>query len=179
MGLFLLDQHYRTQYTCRYQPVFQMFAILHLCDVIARFFPGKADDNTKDGQEAIQFGMEVLMQSYAGFPIAGTFQELLRRTAINCSVPLPKNLIEIMTPSRQSRPKYRADDFIDACTRPSYSQPIIDIEMRLEPQFTSNWDLQSPSQGFGDLGRKTLRRSDDEERAAQHLIQISKVLNEN
>lgn len=174
----MLDQHYRTQYTCRYQPVFQMFAILHFCDVIARFFPEKVNSSSKDGAEAIQFGMEVLMQSYAGFPIAGTFQELLRRTALNCSVPLPKNWAELMTPTRLPMPKYRADDFIDACTRLSYSQPIADIEIRFEPQFSANWDIQSPSQGFKDYGQ-TLRRSDAEERAAQHLMQISKLLNNN
>lgn len=177
-GLFLLDQHYRTQYTCRYQPVFQMFAILHLCDVIARFYPGKVNPSTKDGPEAIQFGIEGLMQSYAGFPIAGPFQELLRGTALACSVPLPNNWIDLMTPSRPPRPVYRLDHFIDACTKLSYSQPINDIEKRLEPNFSTNWDGQSPSQGFKEYSRKSLRRTDDEEQAARHLMQISKLLND-
>lgn len=153
-----------------------MFAILHLCDVIVRFFPGKADASTKDGSEAIQFGMESLMQSYAGFPIAGTFQELLKRAALDCSVPLPSNWIDLMAPSRLPRPIYRADDFIDALTRLSYLQPIADIEIRLEPSFSSDWDAQSASLGFAKYG-KSLRRTDDEEQAAQHLMQISKLLN--
>jgi len=156
-----------------------MFAILHLCDIIARFFPGKVNASTKDGPEAIKFGMEGLMQSYAGFPIAGTFQELLKRTALACSVPLPSNWIDLMTPSRSPRPIYRADDFIDACTRLSYSQPVVDIETRLEPNFSVNWDVQSPSLGFTEYGKRRLRRTDDEEQAAQHLMLISKLLNEN
>jgi hypothetical protein len=155
-----------------------MFAILHLCDVIARFFPGKVNSSSKDGPEAIQFGMEGLMQSYAGFPVAGTFQELLKRTALDCSVPLPTNWVDLMTPSRPPKPIYRADDFIDACTRLSYSQPIADIEIRLEPSFSTNWDAQSPSQGFKEYSVKSLRRSDAEEQAAQHLMHISKLLND-
>ncbi len=118
------------------------------------------------------------MQSYAGFPVAGTFQELLKRTALACSVPLPKNWVDLVTPSRPPRPIYRADDFIDACTRLSYSQPIADIEARLELSFSINWQAQSPSQGFAEYSEKSLRRSDDDEQAAQRLMQISKLLND-
>jgi hypothetical protein len=155
-----------------------MFAILHLCDVIARFFPGKVNSSSKDGPESIQFGVEALMQSYVGCPIAGVFQELLRRTALDCSVPLPRNWVDLTTPSRPPKPIYRADDFIDACTRLSYSQPIAEIEIRLEPMFSANWHAQSPSQGFKEYNMKSLRRTDVEEQAAQHLIQISKLLND-
>lgn len=178
-GLFLLDQHYRTQYTCRYQLVLQMFAVLHLCDVIARFFPGKVDSSTKDGPEAIQFGLEALTQSFDGFPIAGTLQELLKHTAIECSVPLPSNLADLMMPQRSLRLKYRIDDFIDACTRPSYLPPNAEIQARFESNFSADWHAQSPSQGFRepDPGSRSLRRSDAEQRAAQNLMQISNLLN--
>lgn len=131
-GLFLMDQHYRTQYTCRYQPVLQMFAILHLCDVVTRFFPGKVNSTSKDGPEAMQFGMEALTQSRAGFPIAGPFQELLLRTAKECSVCLPSDLMALPGPPKMV---YMMDDFIDACTRLTYGQPIEDIHLKYQPTF--------------------------------------------
>ena len=178
-GIFLLDQHYRTQYTCRYQPVLQMFSLLHLCDVIARFFPRKVDSVTKDGSEAVRFGLEVLMQSRQGFPIAGAFQELLRRTAIECSVQLPKNLTDLMKPARPPMPIFRVDDLIDACTRHSYIQPVTEILTLLDQNFRSDWIVQSPYHGFKDAasGAMSLRRSDTEERAAQNLMHISNLLN--
>jgi hypothetical protein len=178
----LLDEHYQTQYTCRYQLVPQMFAVLHLCDVIARFFPERRSDAFgKDGAEAVQFGLEVFMQAYEGFPVAGVFQELLKLSALECSVPLPENLADLMTLSRASKQTYKVDDFIDACTRPSYLLPIDEIHARFDSTFSAEWDAQSPSQGFKalDAGRSSLRRSDAEEQAAENLMQISSLLNLN
>lgn len=179
MGVALLDQRYNTLYTCRYQPVLQMFSLLHLCDVIVRYFPGKVDTSTKDGPEAVRFGLEVLMQSRQGFPIAGTFQELLRRTAIESSVQLPKNLIDLTTTVRHPSSTYIADDFINACTRPSYLQPVNDILAMFDMDFSADWVAQSPAFGFKEarIGAKDLRRSTTEERAAQDQMQISSLLN--
>ena len=139
-GLFLLDQHYRTQYTCQFQPVLQMFAVLHLIDVIARFFPLGVDIPSKDGASAVQFGLEVLMESRAGFPVAGPFQEMLRRTAIDCSIRLPKNLDDLMAVPRQNtKPVYRIDDMISACTRPTYVQPVAAIHKKYSSTFSADW----------------------------------------
>jgi hypothetical protein len=178
-GVALLDQRYNTLYTCRYQPVLQMFSVLHLCDVIARFFPGKVDASTKDGPEAIRFGLDVLMQSRQGFPIAGTFQELLRRTAIESSVQLPRNLVDLMPTVRHPLSAHKADDFIDACTRPSYLQPVNDILAMFDVNFSADWIAQSPALGFKEArgGAKKLRRSSTEKRAAQDQMQISNLLN--
>jgi hypothetical protein len=180
-GVFLYDERYRAHFRCRHQPVLQMFSLLHLCDVIVRFYPGKVDGASMDGPEVLQFGMEVLSQSSAGFPIATTLLELLRRTAIDCSVPLPKskNIAEPKGPFRAPKSTYRADDFIDACTRPSYVQPIADIQATFDSNFSADWNSQSHSRGFKDpgVGARRLRRSDTEERAAQKLMQISSLLN--
>lgn len=172
-GLFMLDEHYRTQYTCRYQPVLQMFAVLHLTDIICRFFPHSVDGPSKDGATAIQFGMEVLLQSYHGFPVAGPFQEMLRRTANECSVRLPN-------PPRVPKEKYVIDDFIDACTRPSYVQPATEIHHRYLPSFSVDWASNGGQYGFHEPtpGRK-LRGASAEERGAQSLMQIRNLLNIN
>ncbi|KAH8656216.1 hypothetical protein BGZ60DRAFT_385086 [Tricladium varicosporioides] len=179
-GLHLLDDHYRTQYTCRYQPVLQMFAVLHLTDLIARFFPG-GKDGGKDGPEAIQLGMDILMQSRAGFPVAGPLQEMLRRTAQQCSIRLPRNLGDTLTPSPPPKQIYRMDDLIDACTRPTYCQPVEDIHVRYLPSFSADWSSEGASFGFlGSIsGGSKLRVQSTEERGAQSLMQIHNLLNTN
>jgi hypothetical protein len=178
-GLFLLDEHYRTQYTCRYQPVLQMFSILHLSDLVARFFPGGAEGGSKDGPEAIQFGMEALMQSRAGFPVAGPFQEMLRRTAQDCSIRFPMN--ELMATPILPKGVYRIDDLIEACTRASYIQPIHEIHSRYLPSISADWAAEGTALGFlgPDSGASRMKIPSAEERGAQNLMQIRNLLNTN
>ncbi|KAH7379045.1 hypothetical protein BKA64DRAFT_631850 [Cadophora sp. MPI-SDFR-AT-0126] len=179
-GLFLLDEHYRTQYTCRYQPVLQMFAVLHLTDIIARFFPGGMEGGGKDGFEAVQFGMEVLTQSRVGFPIASTLQEMLRRTSNECSIRLSWNPTEFMAIPRPPK-VYRMDDFLDACTRPTYTQPIDQIHLKYVPSFSSEWAIEGSAFGFLEPspGTRSLGVSSAKERDAQSLLQIRNLLNTN
>jgi hypothetical protein len=178
-GLFLLDEHYRTQYTCRYQPVLQMFSILHLADVIARFFPGGIEGGSKDGPEAIQFGLETLMQSRSGFPVAGPLQEMLRRTATECSIRLPRNMVDLMLSPKPPKQIYRMDDLIDACTRPTYTQPVVEIHSKYAPSFSADWVIDGVSFGFQEpvSGATRMRIPSAEERGAQSLMQISNLLN--
>ncbi|KAG0645040.1 hypothetical protein D0Z07_9220 [Hyphodiscus hymeniophilus] len=82
-----------------------MFGVLRLIDVVCRFFPYTVDGPiSKDGAQALQFGMDVLMQPFSGFPIAGPFQEMLRRTANKCSVPLLKKVSNRLSPLRSPKP---------------------------------------------------------------------------
>ncbi|PMD47099.1 hypothetical protein L207DRAFT_522551 [Hyaloscypha variabilis F] len=176
-GLFLLDEHYRTQYTCRYQPVLQMFSILHISDLVARFFPGGVEGGSKDGPEAIQFGTEALIQSRAGFPVAGPLQEMLRKTAKECSIRFPMN--ELMAVPKSPRGIYRTDDLIDACTRPSYIQPVNEIHSRYLPSISVDWVAEGAGLGFIEpgTGARRLRVASEEERGAQSLMQIRNLLN--
>ncbi len=177
-GLFLLDAHYRTQYTCRYQPVLQMFAVLHLTDLIARFFPGGIEGNSKDGPEAIQFGLEALMQSRAGFPIAEPLQELLRKTTNECGIRLPKNVMDSFAPPPKRM--YLMDDFIDACTRPTYTQPTSEIQSKYVPSFVSDWASEGAAFGFAELtGASKIGGTSAEQSGAQSLMQIRNLLNTN
>jgi hypothetical protein len=180
-GLSLIENHYLPRYTARYQPICQMFSMLHLCDVIARFFPEERDAMAMDGTRAISLGIETLEQSRRGFPIAAAFQELLRRTAIECSVPLPNAILSLIQPSSSSSSvsAYRHDDFLDACTWPSYVQPCEEILELLSDDFVREWSARAPGLGFQrtEQGARRLRRNDVEERAAQNLMQISSLLN--
>lgn len=178
-GLFLLDEHYRIQYTCRYQPVLQMFGVLHLTDTIARFFTAGVDRPSKDGPEAIQLGLEVLLQSEMGFPIAGPLQEMLCRTANKCSI-RPKTLTEL-TLSPRKHQIFRINDLIDACTRPTYVQPVAEIHKRYHPSISVDWAIDGAAFGFLEApsGTRSLRGPSAEERGAQSLMQIRNLLNTN
>jgi hypothetical protein len=157
-----------------------MFAVLHLTDVIARFFPGGIEGGSKDGPEAIQFGMEVLTQSRSGFPVAGPLQEMLRKSANECAIRLPKNLMDLMTIPRPPKNLYKMDDLIDACTRPNYVQPVDEIRLRYLPSFAADWTIDASSFGFLELNssdRGGMRIPSAEERGAQSLMQIRNLLN--
>jgi hypothetical protein len=180
-GLLYLDEYYRAQYTCRYQPVMQMFALLHLTDVIARFFPGGMEGSSKDGPEAIHFGFEVLAESRVGFPVAGPLQEMLRKTANECSIRLPGDGDEFagITRRRFNTQVYLIDDLVNACTRPSYVQPIHEIHGMYSITFTKEWAAESPSYGFHEPMSGAPRMAPSaEEKGAQSLMQIRNLLNE-
>jgi len=176
-GLFLIDEHYRTQYTCRYQPVLQMFGLLHLTDVLVRFFSQGSEGSSKDGPGAVQLGLEVLMESRAGFPVAGPLQEMLRRCANNCHVRLPKNIAQLMESPRKTQ-AYTIDDLIDACTRPTFLQPVAEIHKRYIRSFTDDWATDG---GFLEpiSSDRILRVPSAEERGAQSLMRIRNLLNTN
>jgi hypothetical protein len=179
-GLYLLDEHYKKHFTCRYQPVLQMFGVLHLTDVVCRFFPNDVEGPSKDGVQAIIFGMEILIQSYLGFPVAGPFQEMLWRTANECSVSLPTRISGRMASPRPPKEHYGMDDLIDACTRLSYTQPADEIHNRYLPSLSIDWASKGSAFGFHapSHGRR-LRGQSEEEKSAQTLMQISNLLNRN
>lgn len=176
-GLSLLEQQYRAQYTCRYQPVLQMFAILHLNDTITRFFPEAGSESSRDGSAVVQLGMEALAQSQAGFPVAGPLQELLRRAALECSIAPPRNNPDLLAATKS--PAYSMDDMINACTQPNYCQPAAQIHARYAPSFCVDWTTEGAAFGFGATvhGGTRLRGPSAEERGAQSLMQISNLLN--
>lgn len=168
-GLSLLEEQYRSRYTYRYQPVLQMFSILHLCDAVARYFPNRVDGSSRDGTEVVMCGIEALTQSRVGFAVAGPLQEMLGRMAIECSIPLPRRLEELM-PSRSTGQEYGLDDMLDACCRASYVQPSHKIINRFNPQFSTDWVSKAYSYGFPVFAAEgsSLRKS--EEAGAQRLI---------
>ncbi|KAI9731647.1 MAG: hypothetical protein M1818_007777 [Claussenomyces sp. TS43310] len=139
-GLFLLSQHYETRYTCRYQPVLQIFAILHLCDVIAPRYPTKRDTIPKE-PDAIQSGIQCTMQSQQAFPIAGPLVGILRRLATECSIHIPTPINDAMLLPAI----YEIDDVIGSGTRPSYSQPIADIQARYSSGIAAEWAVEAPT----------------------------------
>jgi len=178
-GLRLLDKYYRPQYTSRYQPFLQMLASLQLIDIISRFFSEGTQEGSKNGAEAVQFGMELLMESRIGFPVAGPLQEMLRRSAVECAVLLPRNLEELMFSPTSAKRVYDLDDFLGACTNPTYIQPVLEAQARFSACFSSDWIIEGPAYGFREstFGIRRLRFPSAEERGAQSLMQVRNLLN--
>jgi hypothetical protein len=175
-GLFLLEEHYHTLDICRYQPIMQMFAILHLTDVIARFFPNVPHNHGKDGPAAVRLAIDVLAKSRPGFPVARTFLELIHKTAKDIIIPLPNDLEESFHLLHPSRSRFLLDDTIDTCTRTTYTQPAYSIQMRFSPTISSDWVATCAAFGFRHPG---LRQLSAEEQGAQNLMQITNLLNIN
>ncbi|OBT66212.1 hypothetical protein VE03_04312 [Pseudogymnoascus sp. 23342-1-I1] len=183
-ALLLLERHYRLHYTCRYQPPLQMFVVLNICHLIARFFPAKPnnDPSIKDGSEAVTIGIEVLYESNIGFPAVGALQELLRRSAATCSLKLPPSLEYLLTPQGNVRTAHTYNDFIDVCTRPSYHQPLWGVRKKFDSDFAEEWYNQSPAFGFRlpQRGQQSLRELQTEpDRSIPYLMQIRNLLNTN
>jgi hypothetical protein len=156
-----------------------MFAVLHLTDVLAQYFP-EVEGSGKTGPEAIQCAMKSLSDSKVGFPVAGPLQEMLRRRAVNFSIRSPDNLSELMSSSGKPQ-AYQLDDMFNACTRSTYAQPITDIHKRYLPSFSADWASNGASFGFPEPspGDKKLRIPSAEEKGAQSLMQIRNLLNTN
>jgi hypothetical protein len=172
-GLALLDQHYRKHWNCQYQPVLQMFAVLHLADVIARFFPKCAAYGSKSGPEAIESAIQVLAQS-PGLPVAHLLQEMLRKTARDCAIQVPRNVTSIIFLPTRNKQSYHLGDFINACTRPTYLQPVSEIQQRFLPSFSADWAARGRHLGFVEtvFSASEFRELSAEENGAQNLIRM-------
>lgn len=90
-GLAVVDS-YRAHYSCAYQPVLQVFAVLNLTDVIVRFFPKINRELGKDDEEAVKLATEVLEQSLLTFPVAAIFTEKFREITKKVLFPWPSKL---------------------------------------------------------------------------------------
>ncbi|KAG9243582.1 hypothetical protein BJ878DRAFT_112552 [Calycina marina] len=183
-GLSLLDEQYRLQYSFTRQPVLQMFYILHLSDVVARFFSSGFEEPFKDGPGAIAFGLGALSTSKVGFPIASPLHQMLRTTADDYSIQLPKEL-EVFTGSRRPSDTqvFTLDQMIESCTMPTYSQPIAEIHSRYLSSFSADWIDATQHGGLpgaiANSGQPSHPQPDPniEERAVQNLMQIRNLLN--
>jgi len=73
------------------------------------------------------------------------------------------------------------DDFIDACTRPTYIQPVSNIHIKYMPAFSADWGLEGPLYGFRAPAPGERRRGVvlDKERGNRRLMEVHNLLNTN
>lgn len=179
-GLSLL-QHYRDDFTCRFQPILQMFTVANLCDLIARYYSVNSSPTVKNASEALIFGLDVLQESYAhgsGFPIAGVLREILRLAPATYSnkIALPQPYEYQLSQPR----KFSYEEIMDACTRATYFQPLWGVREKFEPGLGQDWLRQSARFGMRrpEAGDRSLRVVVGEpDRGANYLMQIKNLLN--
>ncbi|KAI9851076.1 MAG: hypothetical protein M1838_004508 [Thelocarpon superellum] len=167
-GLHLLEQ-YRALYTCRHQPHLQVLCLLHLCDFLVRFGP------PQQAREAATFCLESLKESRVGLSVCGPLQELFRRTLVECGVPLPMDIADLMAPLTD----FCLDDVMDSCTRLSYTAPVEQVRRRLSPSIADDWDkeavrLNATSSPGSSTSSTSWRRDADNEK----LMKIRSILNQ-
>ncbi|TGO48785.1 hypothetical protein BOTNAR_0459g00060 [Botryotinia narcissicola] len=170
-GLAVVD-NYRAHYSCAYQPVLQIFAILNLTDVIVRLFPKISRELGKDDEEAVKLATDVLEQSLLTFPVAAIFAEKFQAITTKILFPGRKNFDNLLYHKR-SESRSLLDGVIDACTRSTYIQPIDSIQKRFATGMQSNWSILSSGLGFVEPSQNasTLRQP-LEKRAMQSLHYI-------
>ncbi|KAJ8061913.1 hypothetical protein OCU04_009701 [Sclerotinia nivalis] len=176
-GLNLVEDQYRFQYTCRYQPVSQMFAILHLSEVLIRAFPEIDKKFGKDGVASIKLATDILAESHSSFPVAGVFMTMLQENTRRFLSPFP-NALEDVFRGRRRNSKYHLDDAMNACGGPTYVQPVEAIQKRFSPHMQSQWILHAASEHPKiPHETSTLRQPSLEETGAQNLMRILNLHN--
>ncbi|KAI9651387.1 hypothetical protein NHQ30_001429 [Ciborinia camelliae] len=174
-GLSLIDDRYRFQYTCRYQPVSQIFAILYLTEVLVQSFPEADREFGRDGMTSIKLTTDILTESRSGFFVAGVLMTMFQETIRKTVVPLPNELNDLF--HRRSRtPTFFLDDALNACSNSTYAQPVEAIVKRLSPNFRSDW-MAHAAAGFPRIpyGISMLPQDSElsqEEMGAQNLMRI-------
>lgn len=128
---------YRELYSCRFQPSLQTFCLLHVCEALVRFSPSQPPSS-----EVVRFCLASLKEAAdgkGGFLVCGPLQEMFRRTVESCGISMPEDIRDIMGP----KTGYSSEDFLNACTRLSYKQPVEHVSTHTDPgiadDFARDW----------------------------------------
>ena len=121
-GLDLLKL-YRLYFTSQYQSPLQIFSTVHICDISIRF-----DRESPSTADTIRFCLESLQEAQVGYSIAGPLQQMFCISMAEYHVPVPDDLVEAMGASSEFEPEH----LLDACTRPTYKQPLNQILPNLD-----------------------------------------------
>ncbi|KAL9038816.1 MAG: hypothetical protein Q9214_005131 [Letrouitia sp. 1 TL-2023] len=119
-------EHCRQIYSTRYLMPLIAFCIVHVGDVLVRHSPKQPP-----AADVVEFCLGLLDQAGVSFPICGPLQELFRRTAVECNVPVPKNV--------DYTGRYGIDDFLNACTRLDYKQPLDQSVRHVDSRVAQDW----------------------------------------
>lgn len=162
-GLALFAR-YRDVYGDRYQTLVQMLCVMHLADCVVRYGP------PDQAQEAARLCLGSLKEALACFAVCGPLRAMFCRTLVDCGLLLPRNVADLMS----STSDYCLDEFMESCTRLSYTQPIEQVRRRIVPSIEEDWYREwqrgcatSPSGG----SLSSAARNDDK------LMRIQSILN--
>ena len=157
---------YRDAYSFRYLSPILLFCIVHTCDALVRY-----DDKSASAIEIARFCLESLDEAKVGYPLAGTLQRMFRLALDDYSISLPDELERLCGPAA----KYGLEELLDACTRPSYRQPIAQMLPNLEPSLAQ--DFMDDWQKLCEERPEQDQPVESTEPTKQHSMQIDSLLN--
>lgn len=148
-GVELLMQ-YKRIYTNFYLSPLQLFCLIHVCDVVVRY-DGHGDTTPR----TVEFCLVSLEEAKVGYPVAGSLQKMFRLSLAEYSIPVPRELERMIGVSARIGP----EELLDACTRPTYKQPIAQLlpnmEAGLGQNFMNGWqDIAESRSAELPLGEK-------------------------
>ena len=154
--------HARRLYSARFSIPLMSFCLVHVCDALVRFSP-----KDPPASDTVEFCLEVLQQTSAGFALCGPLQSLFCQTAEECGVPLSDEMRALMG----SFDHYVMDDILDACTRLSYTQPLDQILLRVDPEIAKDWPQEWHRQVVATQARR-------DSNSSGRYMQIGNLLND-
>ena len=140
------------------------FCLVQVCDGLVRFSP-----QDRRASDTVEFCLEVLQQTSAGFALCGPLQSLFCQTAEECGVQVSDEMRAVMG----SFDHYVMDDILDACTRLSYTQPLDQILHCIDPELAKDWSLEWQRQVVSASGQA--RRGSS---SGGRYMQIGNLLND-
>lgn len=133
IGVELLTQ-YKRIYTNFYLSPLHIFCLVHLCDTVVRY-DGQGDTTPK----TVDFCLTSLEEAKVGYPVAGPLQKMFRLSLTEYNIPVSKELERMIGVAARIGP----EELLEACTRPTYRQPITQIlpnmEADLGQDFMNRW----------------------------------------
>ena len=164
-SMALLKQ-YRDAYSLRYLSPILLFCIVHTCDALVRY-----DDKGGSAIGIARFCLESLEEAKVGYPVAGPLQKMFRLALDEYSISLPDELERLCGPAA----KYGPEELLDACTRPSYQQPIMQMLPNLHPSLAQ--DFMDDWQKLCEERPQQNQPVESPEPTRQHSMQIDSLLN--
>ena len=123
IGMELLTRYKLIYSNCYLSPL-QLFCLVNLADALVRY-----DDHGDATRRTVEFCLTSLEEAKAGYPVAGPLQEMFRVSLTEYGIRVSDELERmIRVPARMT-----PEQLLDACTRPTYKQPIAQITHNMEP----------------------------------------------
>ena len=147
-----------------------LFCLVHLCDAVVRY--DAYDEATRT--ECIHYCFTSLEQAKVGYPLAGPLQKMFRLALSDYKIPISDELERIIGASARIGP----EELLEACTRSSYVQPILQILPNMEPGLGQDFMDRFQEAFEGRLAQHSQEEtSSGRPRGKQKRVDISALLN--
>ena len=118
----LLTQYKNIYSNCYLSPL-QLFCLVNLSDALVRY-DGHGDATPR----TVEFCLTSLEEAKAGYPVAGPLQKMFSVSLAEYRIRVSDELERMIRVPAQMAP----EQLLDACTRPTYKQPIAQITHNME-----------------------------------------------